>query len=258
MEFPAPLTRHADTRRKGASALFASVFAILLAFCPVAQGQTSPPAAGASTGQTNAKAANAGKAQTPAVVKTAAPIAAATAPTKPLWKELTPAQQASLRPLAANWSTIDEPQKRKWIALSNNHATLPAAEQQKMHSRMAEWASLSQQQRTQARMNFAESNKLVPKEKAEKTATKTATWEAYQALSPEEKQKLAAKAAPKPAGAAMAIKPPLPAQLATVPATRNSPKGDERGNKSSAAEGNALQPKAAGATDIPGSAAQKN
>ncbi len=127
-----------------------------------------------------------------------------------------------------------------------------------MHSRMAEWASLSQQQRTQARMNFAESNKLVPKEKAEKTATKTATWEAYQALSPEEKQKLAAKAAPKPAGAAMAIKPPLPAQLATVPATRNSPKGDERGNKSSAAEGNALQPKAAGATDIPGSAAQKN
>ncbi len=168
-----------------------------------------------------------------------------------MWKVLTPQQQTSLKPLAANWSTIEEAQKRKWIALSNNYATLPAPEQQKMHSRMAEWASLSQQQRTQARLNFAESNKLAPKEKAEKAASKAANWEAYQALSPEDKQKLAAKAAPKPAGAAMAIKPSTPEKLATVPSTRLSPKPNEQAKKLSAFDGNALQPKAAGVPDVP-------
>ncbi len=237
----------------------------MLAASLAAQAQTTGTAPVAAPGPSNSKPAAVGKPLAPGIVKTATPTAppatAATAETKPLWKELTPAQQASLRPLAANWSTIDEPQKRKWIALSNNYATLPPAEQQKMHSRMAEWASLSQQQRTQARMNFAESNKLVPKEKAEKAATKAADWEAYQALSPEDKQKLAAKAAPKPAGAAMAIKPATPAQLATVPSTRNSPKGDERGNRPSVVDGNALQPKAASTTDtpgVPGAAVQKN
>ena len=126
-----------------------------------------------------------------------------------------------------------------------------------MHSRMAEWTSLSKQQRDQARLNFAESNKLAPKQKAEKAAT----WEAYQALSLEEKQKLAAKAPPKPTGAAIAAKPTAPDQLATVPSTRLSPKPSERAGKLSAVDANALQPKAAGTPEVPGSpgsAVQKN
>ena len=131
-----------------------------------------------------------------------------------------------------------------------------------MHSRMAEWTSLSKQQRDQARLNFAESNKLAPKEKAAKTASKAADWEAYQALSPEEKQKLAAKSAPKPAGAAvLAVKPLPPEKLATVPSTRLSPKPNDRVSKLSAVDSNALQPKAPGAADVPGapgSSVQKN
>lgn len=163
--------------------------------------------------------------------KPAAPSAAATvpsAPTKPLWQELTPAQQHSLRPLGANWATFSEPHKRKWLALSKNYASLAPAEQVKLHSRMTDWARMSPQQRNQARLNFAETKKIAPDEKA-------ANWQAYQALSPEEKQKLAAKAPPGPAGATAAVKP-VPAQkLANVPTTRLT-------QKSSAVAANSPQP----------------
>lgn len=88
-------------------------------------------------------------------------------------------------PLAASWNSLAESNKRKWIAIAANYPRLAPAEQEKLHSRMAEWVSLSQQQREQARLNFAESKRLTPTQKA-------ANWQAYQALSPEEKQKLAA------------------------------------------------------------------
>jgi hypothetical protein len=138
-------------------------------------------------------------------------------PSKPAWQDLTPAQQLSLKPLAATWNTLGEAHKRKWIAIARNYPTLAPAEQEKLHSRMTEWVSLSQQQRAQARMNFAQSKRLTPTQKA-------ATWQAYQALSPEEKQKLAISAIPKPAGAAAAVKPVPPQKLAAVPVTRRTPK----------------------------------
>jgi hypothetical protein len=136
---------------------------------------------------------------------------------KPKWQELTPEQQQSLKPLAANWASIGEAQKRKWLALSKNYPALPPAEQAKLRGRMTEWVALSQQERTQARLNFAETKKLSPTEKA-------ATWQAYQALSPEEKQKLAAKAVPKPTGAAAAVKPVAPQKLAVGPVPRHGAK----------------------------------
>ena len=102
--------------------------------------------------------------------------------------------------------------KRKWIALSKNYTSLPPAEQGKLHSRMTEWVALSPQQRTQARLNFAETKALAPDDKKAK-------WEAYQALSPEAKQKLAAQQPVQPVmGAAPAVKPVAPAKLVTSPA----------------------------------------
>jgi hypothetical protein len=123
----------------------------------------------------------------------------------------------SLKPLAANWDTLGEAQKRKWIAIAANYPSLAAPEQTKLHSRMTEWVSLSQQQRDQARLNFAQTKQLSPTQK-------TATWQAYQALSPEEKKKLATSATPKPGGAAAAAKPVPPQKLAKVPMTRQTPK----------------------------------
>ncbi len=83
-----------------------------------------------------------------------------------------------------------------------------------MHSRMNEWVNMSPQDRAAARLNFAKtkelSKQLTPDEKKAK-------WETYQALSPEEKAKLAAKASPKPAGAATAVKPVPTQKLAVTP-----------------------------------------
>jgi len=139
---------------------------------------------------------------------------------QPTWQDLTPAQQVSLRPLAAHWSSLDSARKRKWIALAANYSALAPPEQAKLHSRMTEWASLSPKQRDQARLNFAQSKQISPTQKA-------ATWEAYQALSPEEKQKLAKSASPKPAGAATAAKPVAPDKLTKIPLRKPTKQASE-------------------------------
>ena len=133
----------------------------------------------------------------------------------PAWSHLTLSQQQALAPLASSWNTsMSEPQKRKWLEISKNYAALRPQAQATLNSRMNEWVALSPQQRAQARLNFGKtlelSRQLTPEEKKAK-------WEAYQALSPEEKQKLAANASPKPSGAATAVKPVAPQKLAIVP-----------------------------------------
>lgn len=140
---------------------------------------------------------------------------------KPYWKDLTAEQQNSLTPLASNWSSLSRERKRKWLELSKNYPTLPPAEQARLHGRMIEWVSLSQQQRAQARLNYAETKQLTP-------AQKTATWQAYQALSSEEKQKLASKARGKTPGVAAAVKPASPEKLAVMPVTKPTPRQPQK------------------------------
>lgn len=131
--------------------------------------------------------------------------------TGPGWETLTTAQKLALYPLAERWALISEAQKRRWLALAATFSTLPEDEQAKFHERMTDWASLSAQQRNQARLNYAVTNKLAGDDKR-------AQWEAYQALSEDEKRALAARAAPKPKGAATALRPVSPKKLAQVPA----------------------------------------
>lgn len=133
----------------------------------------------------------------------------------PQWSELNATQQRALQPLKSRWALLSEVQKRHWLALAQTFTTLPEAEQTKLHNRMTEWASLSAQQRNQARLNFATANKLAPD-------NKRAQWEAYQALSDEEKRQLAAKAAPRPKGAATALHPVSSRKLVQVPAATAS------------------------------------
>jgi hypothetical protein len=99
--------------------------------------------------------------------------------------------------------------------MSKNFPSLPPDEQAKMHSRMAEWVTLSQKQRAQARLNYVETQKLSPEEK-------TKHWQDYQALSPEEKKKLAAKLTAKPVGAAVVKSVPA-RNLAKIPVAPLSP-----------------------------------
>ncbi len=142
---------------------------------------------------------------------------ASSLPGRPLWSDLSESQQQALGPLSEQWPTMNEPHKRKWLALSQNFAQLSADEQATLQGRMREWAALSPQKRAAARLNFAGVQKL-PQE------DKKAKWEAYQALSPEAKQKLAAQQPLPVAGAAIAVKPPASSKLVTPPpATGNKP-----------------------------------
>lgn len=165
---------------------------------------------------------------------------AKTSITKPLWAELTPMQKQSLKPLSQSWDNgISEAQKRKWLEISKNYPQLSSDDQLKLDSRMNEWVALSPQQRTEARLNFAKtqeiSKQLSPEEK-------NAQWQTYQALSAEEKKKLADKAATeRHIGAAPAVRPVAPQKLAALPPRPSS----SSSNSSNTAEQAATPSKAA-------------
>jgi hypothetical protein len=125
------------------------------------------------------------------------------------WQELTLAQQQALEPLAPHWAGLSQGQKNKWLTLSKNFANLPDYEKSTMHSRMAEWATLTPQQRIQARLNFGETNRIPQVEKK-------VQWEAYQSLSEDEKRKLAAVQPSAVMGAAPAPKPAQKDKLSHV------------------------------------------
>ena len=131
------------------------------------------------------------------------------------WTSLSQTQHDALAPLATSWTNLTEGQQRKWIAIAQNFSNLAPTEREKLHGRMADWAALSPKDRERARLNFAQTKKVEPEKRA-------AEWEAYQALSPEERKALADGAKKKPAGAATAPKPVAPDKLATVPVTRRS------------------------------------
>lgn len=153
-------------------------------------------------------------------VAPSAPVAS-----KPLWTELTPAQQQALKPLEQNWGGISEGQKRKWLEISKNYASMAAPDRETLHSRMNEWVDLSPQQRSAARLNFGKTQELARELTAEE---KKAKWEQYQALSPEEKQKLASTGTTRQSGAAAAIKPVEPQKLAPVAPVQRLPSGQPK------------------------------
>lgn len=129
------------------------------------------------------------------------------------WNRLTPLQQQALQPLESSWQTISEAQRRKWLVVSKNYRSLPPAEQVTIHGRMVEWVALSPAQRAAARLNFAKTNEL---SKQLTPDEKLAKWQEYQALSPSEREKLAAKAGPKPIGGALAVRPVAPQKLVGI------------------------------------------
>jgi hypothetical protein len=129
---------------------------------------------------------------------------------------LTALQRESLQPLASTWETLSVTHKRKWMALAQNFDSMAAAERGKLHARMAEWAALKPREREVARLNFADTKKVSPE-------NRSASWEAYQALSPEDRKNLAKKSKSKPLGAALAVKPVDSEKLASIPSIKNAP-----------------------------------
>lgn len=119
----------------------------------------------------------------------------------PKWGELSPAQRNALKPLERDWSSIDADRKEKWLDIARRMPGMPPAERERVQQRMAEWARMSPSQRGQARLAYQQAKQVAPKDRQ-------AQWEAYQALPPEQKRQLQARAVPPaPNGAGKAAAP---------------------------------------------------
>jgi hypothetical protein len=121
--------------------------------------------------------------------------------TKPLWKDLTLAQQIALEPLQSEWDAMVAVRKKKWLDIANRYSSMKPDEQTRVHERMAEWVKMTPEQRSQVRRNFSRAQKIEP-------GQKSAQWEEYQQLPDEQKKELAAKAATKK----QVVNLPTPAQ----------------------------------------------
>jgi hypothetical protein len=114
------------------------------------------------------------------------------------WQKLKPLQRDALKPLQQQWPSIDAPRKQKWLDLADRLPAMPADERARVQERMTEWARLTPIERGQARLRFQEAKQIPAPDRRTR-------WEAYQALPPEQKTELAARAAaraPVPASAA--------------------------------------------------------
>lgn len=113
----------------------------------------------------------------------------------PTWASLSPQHQAALAPLQRDWATISTRHKERWIRLATRLPSMPADERQRVQDRMTQWARMSAAERSEARLRYQQSRQLSPDQRK-------ARWEAYQALSPEQRQALARHAEAEGAGRA--------------------------------------------------------
>lgn len=142
---------------------------------------------------------------------TAASAAWAAAPVADAdWAKLTPAQKQVLAPLQRDWASIDGPRRSKWLEVAARFPSMPADERERVQDRMAGWSHLTPAERSRARLQFQETRQVPADERQAK-------WQAYQALSPEERRSLAQRA--KPAVAAASAAKPGAAKSNMVQAT---------------------------------------
>lgn len=116
----------------------------------------------------------------------------------PSWRELNPQEQQILQPLQTQWTSIDALRRQKWRDIAALYPNLPASQQERLRSRMAEWAAMTPVQRNAARLNYEEVKKLPQ-------AERLARWEAYQNLSEEQRRALTEQAVARPQQASAPI-----------------------------------------------------
>lgn len=86
---------------------------------------------------------------------------------RPLWSELSPKQQAVLAPLAADWDKLDTTRRKKWVTIANRYPKMKPDEQQRLQSRMQDWANLTPAQRRVAREKYQSLKQLPRTERGE-------------------------------------------------------------------------------------------
>lgn len=194
----------------------ASVFALIFTATAMAGASISiaPAPMGQGTPSADASPPNSAAAPAPAAVGKSVP-AKQQSISKPLWTDLTAAQQQALAPLEAEWDKLGPARKSKWLAIGNKYASMKPDEQQRVQERMREWIKLTPEQRRIARESYARTKKLNADQKSQH-------WEQYQQLPEEQKQKLAADAAAKKRVAT--LPPASQGKNKTVPPIKSAPK----------------------------------
>ena len=103
------------------------------------------------------------------------------------WEQLSAAQRKALAPLATQWASLAPSSRVKWVEVARRFDHLAPAEQARLQARMSSWAALPSDRRGEARLRYQQSRQLPADQRQQK-------WQAYQALSSEEKQDLGRQA----------------------------------------------------------------
>jgi len=102
---------------------------------------------------------------------------------QPKWRELSAAQKECLAPLASNWQTLTNKQRKKWLQVAKHYPGMRPQAKRRLHERMRRWAELSPQQRQAARDEYKKFKGLPP----EKQRELIKQWGRYDQLTPEGK-----------------------------------------------------------------------
>lgn len=105
---------------------------------------------------------------------------------QPAWNTLNPVQKSILAPLAADWNSMENLPRKKWLGIAERYPTMKPDEQRRLQERMREWASLTPEQRSKVRGTYKDFNQLPPEQKA----VVKQKWEAYSNLPSGEKQRI--------------------------------------------------------------------
>ncbi|HEV3430142.1 MAG TPA: DUF3106 domain-containing protein [Paraburkholderia sp.] len=101
------------------------------------------------------------------------------------WSRLTDAQRSALAPFASEWDKFSDLRKRKWLRIAARYPKMTPDSQKRLQERMTEWVRMTPEQRRVARENYQVSKELPPQ-------ARQRAWKAYQELSEDQKEKLAA------------------------------------------------------------------
>jgi hypothetical protein len=105
----------------------------------------------------------------------------------PAWGDLSAQQRQVLAPLENQWATMDDTSRGKWAQVATEYPRLSRKERERLDERLSRWAQLAPIERGQARARFQDARALSPQERQQR-------WEAYQALSDDEREDLARQA----------------------------------------------------------------
>jgi hypothetical protein len=115
------------------------------------------------------------------------PVAATPGAGQLRWSALSAQQQRDLQPLQKEWSGLTASRQQKWLEVAARMPFMTVDERERVRERMFEWARMSPAQRGQARLQFQEVRQWP-------TEDRQAQWEAYLALTDDERTALAGQA----------------------------------------------------------------